>query len=72
MRSHQLCQTGWRSHFHDSVLTVWSAPNYVYRCGNAAAVCILQGKGEAPLLVTFNKSERQEEDAEHALAEYFM
>jgi len=72
VRSHQLCLAGWRRHFNGSVLTVWSAPNYVYRCGNAAAVCLIKSGGAQPELRTFNKSERQEESAEHALVEYFM
>lgn len=58
-RAHQLVQEGYKYMFDEQLVTVWSAPNYCYRCGNLASIMTVHESGER----TFNVYGPAEENA---------
>ncbi|KAJ4458509.1 putative Serine/threonine-protein phosphatase 6 catalytic subunit [Paratrimastix pyriformis] len=63
-RAHQLVNEGYKHSFPDQcVVTVWSAPNYCYRCGNIAAIMQLDDVAKAPKFITFCEVPESQRDA---------
>lgn len=60
LRAHQLCNDGYQVYFNGLVTTVWSAPNYCYRCGNKASIMEIYNKDE----YFFNVFEEAPENSE--------
>ncbi|MCJ1312258.1 putative serine/threonine protein phosphatase [Agyrium rufum] len=84
LRAHQLCMEGYQVLFDDLLSTVWSAPNYCYRCGNMASVLEV-GENEERVFNIFdaapenehNKGEQQQQqtagkDGNGVVVEYFL
>ena len=73
VRAHQLIMEGYRIHFNGKLFTVWSAPNYCYRCNNLASIMKL----DANLSYKFETFKASDEDykpekKKKELPEYFL
>jgi len=73
-RAHQLVMEGYKHSFPDqSLVTIWSAPNYCYRCGNIAAIMTLDNMATPPRFITFSEvPESQREAPPRQAVPYFM
>jgi len=76
VRAHQLCMDGYEEHFEGSLVTVWSAPNYCYRCGNVASIMEISqdGKKEFNIFLPCPADERKALDLEtnRSTPSYFL
>ena len=70
-RAHQLVQEGYKYMFSDQLVTVWSCPNYCYRCGNVAAILQLDENLNRDYKV-FREVEDNDEPARSGAAPYFL
>ncbi|PNH00992.1 Phytochrome-associated serine/threonine-protein phosphatase [Tetrabaena socialis] len=71
-RAHQLVQEGLKYMFQErSLVTVWSAPNYCYRCGNVASILIFDEKLNRDVRYFTETQENSNMMAPRATARYF-
>ena len=71
-RAHQLVQEGLKYMFPDnSLVTVWSAPNYCYRCGNVASILIFDDQLQRDVRYFTETNENNTMMAPRTAARYF-
>ena len=61
LRAHQLCMEGFSSLFDGHLSTLWSAPNYCYRCGNMASILTIEENGSRQFTV-YDAAQENERD----------
>lgn len=72
-RAHQLVQEGLKYMFQDrSLVTVWSAPNYCYRCGNVASMLCFDSSLEREVKYFTETDENSTMMAPRAAVPYFL
>ncbi|KAF1324047.1 Phytochrome-associated serine/threonine protein phosphatase, partial [Globisporangium splendens] len=72
-RAHQLVQEGYKYMFPEkSLVTVWSAPNYCYRCGNVAAILSFDENLEREFKLFREVAESSDNFGQRALVPYFL
>ncbi len=69
LRAHQLCMEGFSSLFDGHLSTVWSAPNYCYRCGNSASILEVRPDGERFFNVFQAAPENERDGPSHQAAQ---
>jgi serine/threonine-protein phosphatase 2A catalytic subunit len=73
VRAHQLVMNGFQNAHNEQVVTLFSAPNYCYRCGNKAAIMEIDETGKQDN-IQFNPAPRDEttRPTEKRVPDYFM
>jgi hypothetical protein len=70
-RAHQLVMGGFQWDHDNNIVTIFSAPNYCYRCGNKAAILQLEGSDYRYDTFTQAPEEAREESISDAV-DYFL
>lgn len=72
-RAHQVMMEGYQYHFDgDQLLTIWSAPNYMYRVSNRAAVLKLSADRDRDLVIFEAVPETERRPPGGSVARYFV
>jgi serine/threonine-protein phosphatase 4 catalytic subunit len=72
-RAHQLVMEGYKWMFDSQLITIWTAPNYCYRCGNDAAILTLDDNSKVHNVIVFDAVERETGAIDRSLQpEYFV
>lgn len=72
-RAHQLVMDGYQWSQDNQVITIFSAPNYCYRCGNQAAIMEINEDVKDPKLIQFEPSPRAgEPNVTRRTPDYFL
>ena len=70
-RSHQLVMDGYKAMFAESLVTVWSAPNYCYRCANVASILELDEHLNKNFKI-FEEAPAEAREDKDTVPEYFL
>jgi len=70
-RAHQLVMEGINYMFNERCITVWSAPNYCYRCGNLGAFLKYDNKLQGTV-TTFQEAENTGVNPNVSIPDYFL
>ncbi|RWV88866.1 hypothetical protein GW17_00049020 [Ensete ventricosum] len=71
-RAHQLVMEGYNWGHDQKVVTIFSAPNYCYRCGNMASICEVDDCKEHTFIQFEPAPRRGEPDVSRRTPDYFL
>jgi len=71
-RAHQLTMEGYNWAHEKNVVTIFSAPNYCYRCGNQAAIMQIDEQMEYSFICFDPAPRRGEPDVQRRVPDYFL
>ena len=72
-RAHQLVMEGYKMMFGEKLVTIWSAPNYCYRCGNSASILKLdENLNKEPIYFNAASVDDRRVPAKMPVPDYFL